>query len=264
MKTLDDLPDSIASRLCRLLSLASNNPEKEEAEQALARAKALATQYKVDLASIDVHSATSHGLSKEEFVNVKFQTAAGTHRRPPSHKWITSILIDHFDVRIVYQHLSSTIWITGRQSSVQFAIYAYSFLKNTFNRLWVAYKQESGAPSSSRNSFFYGIWLGLDQKLREEGEKSKKEAIEKIADVSVRNRVTDQYQITLVKEEELLEQAYAGFHPVLRKPKAFNYGQVRDDESRFHGYRRGMEINIATPIEETASKKGNKEALPGE
>src|SRR5690606_25619435 len=94
-------------------------------------------------------------------------------RLPTCHKFIIWILQKYFAVNIVevteneeytdkgirkFGKRKSLSFI-GRQTNVQIAIYVYGYLHREFMQLWHEHRKQTDAPMSSRNSFFYGLYV---------------------------------------------------------------------------------------------------------
>lgn len=251
----------IIDKIKKLLSRAetSKGSTQTEAEGALMAAQRLALKHGIDLASIDMTEDTSAG---EPFVQQPFtpsregggQCAA---RLPSCHKFITWILKPFFGVKIVEvtqfaEYIDKgiakkgnvkSLSFVGRQTNVAVAIYVYGFLHREFMDLWHKHRKETEAPMSSRNSFFYGLYVGLKDKFEAEKQKVEAEVQEQISHSSVGTSL----EMVLIGEKEKVDQAVKGYHPRL-KYFTVSEGNTDDHDSVHEGTRLGKKIKISTAI----------------
>ena len=257
---IDEVDEGIAAKLIKLIAVAHRSTEIGEVENAMAAARRMAILHDIDLESVSVEQAgvSSYrvGMSDEPFDDVELKTAKGKHRRPPSHKWISSILTEHFKVDIVWR--GSVINIIGRRSDVAFARYAYGFLHHTFTRCWRKYKQENQAMMSARNSYFSGICAGLSTKLAAAAADAKEEALKGLNNG---DDVGRSYALTVVKEKDLLKQAVSGKHPEIRYVKVAYDKNIDDSHARHYGFRDGNNIDILMPLPSEQSSNTKKPLL---
>lgn len=248
-----EAPEDVAQKILDVLALAENEGSAPgERENALVAAKKLAHKYRIDLLTVD-KSNLGVMRSKDEFTQETFKSAKGRNRRPPCNKYLVYILQDHFNVKVIYS--GSTLHLIGRKSAVKFAMYVYKFLHRTFLQLWREESTTRGTPTSLRDTFFTGLWIGLDKKLtassKEVENKSLKErAKERGVDVS---SLEESYSLLVISEEERLKQEVANRHPVVTYSK--NRGRGVQDRALFNeAVEKGRNIEIAMPLANSSSQ----------
>lgn len=265
LRKLEEVSDeNVVRKLTGLLVMAHNSSDEGEASNALEAAKRLAIKHSIDMASVELgslgHTRGQVGLSSEPFVSVDHKTAEGDCRRPPCHKFISWVLCAHFKVEILTNRSrwsASTISVVGRKSDVAFAIYAYDFLVRTFNSLWRKYKQETGAYQDQRNSYFYGLYIRLDNNLKKATAETVTEALKQFGEESA---AAQKWDLMVVQEKDLLRQALKDNHPTLKYVK-IDLGNVDSDHVISDGIRDGDQINIARPLDERGSANKTGGAL---
>lgn len=245
--SIDDAPDDVARKLIGLLAMASGNGATEaEMQNAMALAQRMALKHRIDLATINMEDA---GVAPppEEMTSEKIVVGDGP-RRPPADRWLIAILMDHYNVEVVYHTDSraaadggtgSKVSFIGRKSDVAFAIYAYGYMLKAFSRAWHQYKRKHGAPMSRRASFYYGVYSGLDEKLRQDRGDAERELLT--------DSTAAQYGLAVIQEKDAREAFKSQLHPVLRKmktpaPNIYHSGAVSD------GRDAGRNITIAKAL----------------
>ncbi len=208
----------IVDKIKKLLAVdPAKGATQAEAEQALMAAQRLALKNNIDLASIDTTEDTGAGepIINQPWTPVREGGGECAARLPTCHKFITWILTNYFAVRIIeitawgtYEDKGVTksgkrksLSIIGRQTNVQIAIYVYGFLHREFMDLWHKHKKETGASMSSRNSFFFGLYAGLNEKMELEKGLSEIEAQAKLSHANHGKS----YEMVLVGEKEKVE-----------------------------------------------------------
>jgi pyruvate carboxylase len=252
--------EEIIDKIKKLLTRAetSKGSTQAEAESALMMAQRLALKHGIDLASVDMTEDTSAGepIIQQPFRPTREGGGLCAARLPSCHKFITWILKSYFGVKVIectnwekyedkgkkMEGAVKSLSIIGRQTNVHIAIYVYGFLHREFMDLWHKHRKVIDAPMSSRNSFFYGLYQGLSEKL--EVEKGKVEAE---AQAELESKGNKEVQMILIGEKEKVEQAVKGFHPRLRYFKV-SEGNVEDHGSLYEGRRAGKKIKIHTAI----------------
>lgn len=253
--------DEVISKIKKLLTVADTGKgsTQAEAETALVTAQRLALKHGIDLASIDMTEDTAKG---EPFIQQPFtpERAGGgqcVSRLPSSHKFITSILTGYFGVRVIEVTATAlytdkgeqkvgpvkSLSIIGRQTNVSIAIYVYGFLYREFMDRWADHRRSTNASLSSRNSYFYGLYLGLADKLERDKGKLIFEEEAKLATAAAPQDLS----IVLVSEAKKLHQATAGYHPRIRHVTP-TVGNIHDYGSMYTGKAEGKEIEIVTAL----------------
>lgn len=249
-------PVDVADKLIKIMSLVRGSTDEHEIQAAIAKAQALAIKNRIDLATIVIDDAgVSSGdtSSNDPITQIRFQTCAGKCRRPPADKWISTLILQYFNVRMV--NSGSTMWVIGRTSDALFAEYIYFFLKSRFSALWVKHKQEYDSQMYQRNSFYAGLHSGLSSKLHTAKAEAEKEALLSIVDHDKRELVTQKYTMTLVTETEKLKQAALDYHPHMTACKTSFDDNVNHYGMEFReGVKEGSKIDISRPLGDPSKK----------
>ena len=168
MKPQSDILDKIR-KLLRLADL-SRGATENEAKVALSKAQELMTRYNIDSALLRQEAGESQS---------GIDITKGLYELPkslnPADMLILSILQSHFNVRIILMrgHGKTPIDIIGTPADVDFAIFALSYLRQTFFRCWNEFKKTAANPD--RASYYRGLRDGLHAELtaaRERAERS--------------------------------------------------------------------------------------------
>jgi len=251
----------ILEKIKKLLSRAetSKGSTQAEAEGALMAAQRLALKHGIDLASIDMTEDTSAGepIVQQPFRPSREGGGVCAARLPSCHKFISWILKSYFGVKIIEcsdyadyvdkgikkKGIVKSLSFIGRQTNVHIAIYVYGFLHREFIDLWHKHRKVVDAPMSSRNSFFYGVYQGLNEKLDIEKGKVEAEAQAELSHADAGKSVA----MILVGEKEKVDQAVKGYHPRLKYFKV-SEGNLEDFGSVAEGRRAGRKIKISTAL----------------
>jgi hypothetical protein len=231
-----------------------------EVEQALMAAQRLAARHDVNLDEIDATEEIT--INNEPLLGQEFRperTGGGecAAKLPMSHKFISMILQRYFKVSLIEhtkwgdytdkgvtkQGCRKSIEIFGRQTNVSIAIYVYGFLHREFTERWHEHRKNHFAPMSSRGDFFYGVFIGLNAKLRStmgEVEKEMQQQLEA-------HQAGKSLQLMIVSEKERHDQALKEAHPRLKyvhhaMPELNDYDALRD------GREQGRKIEIKTAL----------------
>ncbi len=163
----------IIERAKKLLALAQSATGNER-DVALAKANSLIAEHKIDMVLLDAALQDK----PEEFAEEKIEGAVGTYRSrmPVEIKFIGWLLKNHFNVEIVYSTrrcpernvVVKYFNMFGRKSDAEFARWLTGYLQEEFLRRWDYFRKSHGAGRGDRNTFLYGLYEGLDEKLDEE------------------------------------------------------------------------------------------------
>lgn len=250
----------VVEKIKKLLAVdPAKGATQAEAEQALMAAQRLALKNNIDLASIDTTEDTSAGepIINQPWTPTREGGGECAARLPTCHKFIVWILTAYFAVRVIEistygeyadkgvtkRGLRKSLSIVGRQTNVQIAIYVYGFLHREFMDLWHAHKKETNASMSSRNSFFYGLYVGLNDKMHLEKGRSELAAQEELS----HSNVGKSYEMILVGEKEKIDQQVKEAHPRLVY-RSVDEGPINSYSSVIEGTRKGRDITIHTAV----------------
>ena len=162
--SLDQETEKYRGRLRKLLALA-NSTNEHEALVAMQRARELQDQHRLE--ELD--------RSSTDLVNLEI--TSGKQRHAPYEGRISSILMNHYHVEVVYirrfcaesLRYQATIDIMGNQEDVLLAEYVREFLHKSAESLWQAHRKRTGAKGlRARNSFIRGLLVGFQTKLEEQ------------------------------------------------------------------------------------------------
>ncbi len=239
------IPDNLVEKIRKLLALGTSD-NANEAELAMQRAKALAIQHDIDLASIQVFEN-----KKSEAPIVKSEALNLGQRKAVCQKFISWILQDYFKVKIIYHGCRAHGYIlifVGRTTDIQIATYIQGFLKQEFMRLWHNYREQNPTvQTKDRNSFFYGLYKGLDAKLSEQEKQTEKEVF-----VGMRftegtektEQIQSCYALAKVNFKEELDKKLSEFYPKLGKAAPHARLNNNNESARQAGFKQGQNINL--------------------
>ena len=231
MKPQSDILDKIR-KLLRLADRSRGSTENE-AKVALAKAQELMTRHNID----SVLFRMEHG----ESATASFKVDKGKVDLPktlnPADMLILSLLQAHFNVRTILMPAGggTPVDIIGAAEDVDFAIYAFNFLRETFFRCWNEFKRTRTNPDKA--SYYRGLRDGINAELT---------AAKQRAEQAYAGNQRDAYALAVVDQTALITR-YVDDH----------YGKVRthaarprrvDSSSYFAGENKGRTIQINRPI----------------
>lgn len=210
--SLDDLQHTNpleAARLIKILNLAARAGTQGETEAALGKALELAVKHNLDLSALtpeDIEKRTQLRTS-DPIICRQIQVAKGRYRRPPCFKYVNRILNRHFNVYTVYSaeaHEASVVDFVGKRADVNRAEYVMFFLIGAFNHLWRAHALQHTLPTSHRDTYWWGLWMGFNDKL----DKALTDAKDKAWDTASREdreAYEKRFSLTTKDQREVLE-----------------------------------------------------------
>ena len=155
--------EKVVDKIKKLLALATSSNENE-AQLAAERANELLVKY--NLSMQEVRQKVGEGDWDGDYEKRTIETVS---RATPDTKWIMVILNKHFFVHCIRARsgeMKLTAWvIVGERTNTEIAHYVHGFLKKSFKSLWISYKKDNGLSESSRQSYYYGLFKGLDEQL---------------------------------------------------------------------------------------------------
>jgi hypothetical protein len=238
MTTQSNKPKSesdILDKIRKLLRLAdtSRGATENEAKVALAKAQELMTRHNIDSALLRMERGETGGGS--------FTVDKGKVDLPktlnPADLMILSLLQSHFNVKTILMPSSkgTPVDIIGAAADIDFAIFAFNYLRQTFFRCWNEFKRTRTNPDKA--SYYRGLRDGLNAELKA----AKQRAEESYA--------TDQrqtYGLVVVDQTAAITRFVEE-----------NYGKLRsrntrarrvDSGSYFAGETKGRTIQINRPL----------------
>lgn len=153
--------DILIEKLRKLLALGtSSNPH--EAELAMQKAQEIALANDINLALVRDASEPENEEILKEYVQMG-------QRLPTVNNFVTNILIDYFNVRIITsgeRRNGRSIVFIGTKDSIATARFVYNYLCDTMVRCWhVYYKNTPNVELSHKQSYCLGFYRGLSDKL---------------------------------------------------------------------------------------------------
>ncbi len=228
--SLDQATEKYRGRLRKLLALA-NSTNEHEALVAMQRARELQDQHRLE----ELDSGST------DLVNLEI--TSGKQRHAPYEGRISSILMNHYHVEVVYirrfcaesLRYQATIDIMGNREDVLLAEYVREFLHKSAESLWQAHRKRISAKGlRARNSFIRGLLVGFQKKLEEQN--SSYSSSEEISKSRIAITKSDEHQ-----REEFKHRRY----PRL----ASRTSSARVDRNAFsQGKIEGKHLNVRTPI----------------
>jgi hypothetical protein len=232
-KTQSDILDKI-HKLLRLADT-SRGATENEAKVALAKAQELMTRHNIDSALLRMERGESGGTG--------FTVNKGQLDLPktlnPADLMILSLLQLHFNVKTILMPSTrgTPVDIIGAPADIDFAIFAFNYLRQTFFRCWNEFKKTHADPDKA--SYYRGLRDGLNAELKA----AKQRAEESYA--------TDQrqtYGLVLVDQQAAITRYVDE-----------NYGKLRNRNTRARrlhsgsytaGETKGRTIQINRPLPE--------------
>lgn len=235
--------EALLNKLKKLLNL-SKSANEHEADLALQKATALATEAGIDLAIVAARGETEQ--EKLEMVEVTMRTGA---RLPSTQKYASWLLNAHFNVHVIY---SGSRWggrsvsILGDKRDVEYAKFVNEFIQDEMQRRWEYYKNTNNLSVKFKQTFLYNLYRGLTAKLAE----AKKDAEnQKFASLPVENvqAVKQQYGIVLASKTQAVDSFVKKSYPTLRTTRISINNFAGSNVAR-DGYTTGQTIKISRPI----------------
>ena len=231
-RTMSTPDETILDRIRKLLRLAdpSRGATEHEARAAMAKAQELMTRYSIDSALLQ----RERGARADSVLK---NTVDLPKTLNPADLLILGLLQRHFRVRVILGRTGSgtPTDIIGTAADVEFAVFAFHFLRRTFFGCWNSFKRTLA--TADRASFYRGLRDGLEAALREGSEKAEQTCSE--------------------AERGVWAVAVAGRTAAITAYVAENYGRIvsrtsrarRVDSSSYRaGEAKGRTIRISRPI----------------
>jgi hypothetical protein len=219
--------ESIIAKMKKLFSLAkSDNPN--EAKVAMERAQDMMIKHNIEMREVKADntytSAESDGFKRESMED----------------KYINSILTNYFYVDIVKggtRYGEKRFTYVGEASNVEMAMYVRDYLLRTFQTLWKKYKKEHNLQSSSKQSFYLGLFKGFCAKMEEQ----LAQAVESYGK-----------ELVLVKDPKVEEKVQEMFPNASKMPSK----KVRNSDPGAYndGFEKGKKINVNRGVGDGGAK----------
>jgi hypothetical protein len=210
--------NNVTEKIRKLLALGTSTNEFE-AQRALCKARELAIEAGIDLAQVEVFKE-----QKQESIDKK-DIECGK-RFSICQRFVNYIIQKHFGCEVINSGCRSggrSVIFVGSTSDIEIATYVHTFLNREMPNLWYQYREKTGCDLKNRNSFFFGCWKGLDEKLtktKQETVAAKMDSIKAEKGADFAQKLNQNYSIVLVTEEQRRKQALKGFFPKLSYRRA--------------------------------------------
>lgn len=235
--------EALLNKLKKLLNL-SKSANEHEADLALQKATAMATEAGIDLAVVAARGEPEQ--EKLEMVEVTMQTGA---RLPSTQKYASWLLNKHFNVQIIYsgsRFRGREVSILGDKRDVEYAKFVNEFIQDEMQRRWEYYKNSNNLSVKFKQTFLYNLYLGLNQKLADAKKDAENQKFSSLPPENVAN-VKAQYGIVLSTKKQAVDSFVKQNYPSLRSTRV-NINNFSSSSVARDGYSVGQTISIHRPI----------------
>lgn len=214
----------------KLLALA-NSDNEHEAKLAASRAQELLIR----------HNLTLEDCEPDDKYNMQV-VDTGMGRAPTEWKYVQSILGEFFYVKIIHmrkpvfnketfkysKHMSYVM--CGQQHNIEIAKFVRDFLTNSFIKLFNEYRNRTGAPTTSKTSFYIGLYSGLAEQLR-----------------ATQTKVQTETGLVIIPEHDLQPWIEEQLGKIKQNKPAKQF--IEDQQAVNEGFDKGKNLKIARGIE---------------
>lgn len=243
-----NINEELLKKIQKLLALATSSNENESSVAAQ-KAQELIVKYNIDMQQMsDKFEYEWHVMAQEPYLRMH-------------QKFILPILKDFFFVKTLLvpkwtgkftktgaRVFKTELKILGTPTNVVIADYIFNYLSETYQRLWLEYKQANNLTEKQRQPYYLGLTNGLREKLaltRATSEDSKAAELAERAQIAL----SDAKALVVIKADKGLEAEFAKIRTKAHKSAGFG----RDEDVESDGAVAGRNININRPVEH----KGN-------
>lgn len=224
----------ILKKISKLLRLAdtSRGATENEAKVALAKAQELMTRHNIDSALLRLERGESGGTFTVNTGKVDLPKTLN-----PADLMILSILQAHFNVKTILMPTGrgTPVDIIGATADVDFAIYAFNYLRQTFFRCWNEFKRTHGKPDKA--SYYRGLRDGLHAELKEAKQRTEE---------SYATDKREAYGLVIVDQEAIItryvEENYGRLRNRAQRSRRIHSGSYAAGETK------GRTIQINRPL----------------
>ena len=226
---------NILDKIRKLLRLAdrSRGATENEAKVALSKAQELMTRHNID----SVLFRMEHGESGSPLFKVDKGKVDLPKTLNPADILILAILQKHFNVRCILTHTKTgtPVDIIGAPEDVDFAIFAFNYLRQTFFRCWNEFKKTAWNPDKA--SYYRGLRDGINAELK---------AAKQRAEESYAAGQRQTYALVVVDQQAAITRYVEDHYGKLRNRA--NRRRHVHSESYFAGETKGRTIRIHQPL----------------
>ena len=224
----------ILEKIRKLLRLAdtSRGATESEAQLALAKAQELMTRHNIDSALLRMERGESgHGFTVDKG-KVDLPKTLN-----PADLMILSLLQGHFNVKTILMPngRGTPVDIIGSPADIDFAIYVFQYLRQTFFRCWNEFKRVHANPDKA--SYYRGLRDGLNTALKEAKQR---------AEESYGSGERQTYGLVLVDQQAAIKQYVDEHYGKLRKRSGAR--RKMHSGSYTAGESKGRTIQINRPL----------------
>ena len=224
----------ILEKIRKLLRLAdtSRGATESEAQVALAKAQELMTRHNIDSALLRMERGESgHGFAVDKG-KVDLPKTLN-----PADLMILSLLQGHFNVKTILMPngRGTPVDIIGSPADIDFAIYVFQYLRQTFFRCWNEFKRVHANPDKA--SYYRGLRDGLNTALKEAKQR---------AEESYGSGERQTYGLVLVDQQAAIKQYVDEHYGKLRKRSGAR--RKMHSGSYTAGESKGRTIQINRPL----------------
>ena len=224
----------ILEKIRKLLRLAdtSRGATESEAQLALAKAQELMTRHNIDSALLRMERGESgHGFAVDKG-KVDLPKTLN-----PADLMILSLLQGHFNVKTILMPngRGTPVDIIGSPADIDFAIYTFNYLRQTFFRCWNEFKRVHANPDKA--SYYRGLRDGLNTALKEAKQR---------AEESYGSGERQTYGLVLVDQQAAIKQYVDEHYGKLRKRSGAR--RKMHSGSYTAGESKGRTIQINRPL----------------
>jgi hypothetical protein len=224
--------EKLIEKIQKLLSLAQSSNE-HEARLAAEKANELLIRHNINMSQL--------AFTDDDFTENEFRSYRRAGMEDKYVRWIISgyFFVDLITSRKFIKNAKGRVEkhivlsMLGEKNNCSIASYTYNFLKLKFNDLWAEYKKDYDASIRSKQSYFHGLYTGLDEQLSKQKEKIMKE--------------TENNSNALVVVDAALQDFVKEKYPNLRYTNT--YYNLRDSLAISDGIEHGKNIRINRGIE---------------
>ena len=228
--------DAILDKVRKLLRLAdqSRGATEHEAKTALAKAHEIMTRHNIDSAMLRMEREAAGGGSGFTVNSSKVELPKTLN---PADLLILSLLQSHFNVRVIllHGHNQTPVDIIGTPTEVEYAVFVFHFLRETFFRCWNEFKKTTISPD--RKSYYRGLHDGLKAELN---------AAKRRAEESYSADQRGKYELMIVDAKAVIDRHVAEKYGKLRNRRSQN--RRVNSESYVAGKAKGATIRINRPL----------------
>lgn len=239
--------NEVIEKLKKVLALANRGGTPEEAETALAKAKELAIRYNINLASVDVSDTEKTKSSIEVKEDRELKTRS--KYRQPYHSPIAQVLMDCFDVHIIWEKWRENngikvdnIVIIGEVVDVTICKEVFPWLEKVFPRTLskAVSTGELTYSMADTNGCYQGLAAGIV-------------SANKRAEQNLSSADAGKYAMVVRSKKDKVEELVEMLYPNLedRKSRAKNISSY----AYHHGLKEGQKIKLG----QMGSGKGTRE-----